>query len=250
MAVQLDDAHILKRTVQLGVHFMPSLDADADKDQLMELARSVRAVDARVFNKYGFNSTAPNGQKAVLMFERDVMLRGVGQAHHTPLVVFPNNMEIALLYRVPEAGKVEIDGQDRPRDEDFDKMVRPIMRLFWDKIKNVDVVRIGKIYEHLWGPFEEGEALQWVLGRFLKAPDVATVAGGNAFLLFQEDGMNVNFLVAPGTTPSASVIQTKLDINNIDVTQRLQINDLDRILSFSTKFSAERFKRLLTGEAQ
>jgi len=250
MAVQLEDARILKRTVQLGVHFMPSLDADADKDQLMDFARCVRAHDPRVFNKYSLNATAPNGQRAVLMFERDIILRAVGQAHNMPLVIFPNNMEVAQLYRIPEAGKAEIDGQDRPRDDDFDKMVRPIMRFFWDKLKNVDVVRIGKVYEHVWGPFEEHEALEWMLQRFVRQPKGMTVVGANAVLVFQENDMNINLVVQSGKGPQGSVMSTRLDINNIDVTQRLQMNDLDKILNLATRFRAERFDTLLMGETQ
>jgi hypothetical protein len=229
---------------------MPSLDADADKDQLMDFARSVRAHDARVFNKYSLNATAPTGQRAALMFERDIILRSVGQAHHTPLILFPNNMELALLYRIPEAGKAEIDGQDRPRDDDFDKMVRPVMRFFWDKMKNVDVWRIGKIYEHLWGPFDEDEALKWVLERFVRQPAGMPVVGANAFLLFQDSGMNINLTVQTGTSPQGSVISTRLDINNIDGTQRLQMNNLDAILSFATRFFADRFGPLVMGDSK
>jgi len=246
MAFLFDDAHILKKTVQLGVHFTPSVDAEADREMLAAFAKQVRALDNRVFNRYAFNRTSPSGQQAALLFERDMVVPKVGQAHNTPLLVYANWMEIALIYRIPEARGVEMDSQERPRDEDFNKMVRLILREFWAKVASVDITRIGKVYEYVWGPFED-DGIGWVTEKFLKVPAEMTVVGGNAFYLFRQEGHNINFLIAPGTSPLGPIIQTKLDINNIDNTQRLQQPELDGILAFATRFHQENMQKLLQG---
>jgi hypothetical protein len=246
MAVIFDSEHILRKTVQLGVNFMPSLDADADKGMLLDFARVVRAGDARLFNKYSLDTNAPTGQRAVLLFERDVPLRGVGQVHHSPLIVFPNSMEVGLIYRLPEATTLEIDGQDYPEDTGFPKQVlRPVLRHFWDKMTHVDVVRIGKVYEYQYGPFEEEEALKWLLANFVRAPKAKEVVAANAFLLFREHDMNINLAVSSARTPHGSVILIKLDINNVDTTRKLQMNDFDAIMSAASEFHKGGFQEIL-----
>jgi hypothetical protein len=251
MAVILDNEHILRKAVQLGVSFMPSLDADADKEKLIDFARAVRVGDAKVFNKYSLDTNAPSGLRAVLLFERDIPLRGVGQVHHCPLIIFPNSMEVGLIYRVPEATTLEIDGQDYPDDTGFPKQVlRPILRHFWDKITHVDIVRIGKVYEYQYGPFEEEDALKWLLANFVKAPKAKQVAAANAFLLFQEHGMNINLAVSSARHPNGSVILVKLDINNIDTTRKLQMNDFDAIMSAAGEFHKGGYQEILKETTQ
>jgi hypothetical protein len=245
MAVIFDSEHTLRKAVQVGVSLMPSLDADADKEKLVDFARVVRASDAKLFNKYSLNTNAPNGLRAVLLFERDVPLRGVGQVHHAPLAVFPNSMEVGLIYRLPEAKTLEIDGQDYPDDTGFPKLVRTVLRHFWDKITHVDIVRIGKVYEYLYGPFDSEDALNWLLANFVREPKAKKAVAANAFLLFQEGGMNMNLSVSSGVMPHGSVIQIKLDINNADITSKLQINNFDTIMTAANEFHKGGFQDIL-----
>jgi len=247
MPIEFVDSKILKKTVQLGIRYAPFIDIEADRDKLAEFAKHVRTTDRRTFNTYSFNKTAPNGMQSALLFERDVRLQGLGQMHHCPLVVFPDFAEIALIYKVAEAPNLEIDGRDRPRDEDFDTLMKSIMRQFFEKIDHVDVNRIGKVYDYIWGPFEE-DAAEWLAQKFVRAPNNLPLTGGNVHFLSRIDSMNVNLQISSGMAPNGFVIQTRLDINNADNTQRIEHSNLNQILEFATRFHRERLRNLLAGE--
>lgn len=245
MPVIFDDAHILKKTVQLGVRFTPMIDSVQDRPVLEQFAQQVRTTDPRLFNRYSFGKPTANSMQSVLLFERDILLKGIGQAHHTPLVVYPSFLELALIYRMPEARGVEIDGIDRPRDEDFTKLVRPVMRQFWEKVNIVDVNHIGKVYEYIYGPYEG--ALDWMNEHVIRAPHLEGYTSSQVIFMFRQEGYNINLNISHGQSPFGEVLQVRLDINNADLTQKLQISDLDTTLAFATKFHTERFAKLLKG---
>jgi hypothetical protein len=248
VAIVLDDAHLLKRTTSYGVNFTTTIDPSADRANVEAFAQQVRTSERHIFNKFTLGKVAPDGAPTVLLFERDILLKGVGQAHHCPLALKANSLEITFINRMPEAPKQEIDSRDHPRDEGVDGLMKTIMRQFWEKLA-VDVNRIGKVYEYIYGPFQEDSTLDWALERFLRKPSGAELLAASGTFLFREGGYTINLNVSPGRSAIGDVIQVRLDIANLDQTQRLENGELADFLTFATRFHHERFK-LLLGESK
>jgi len=252
MSVQIEPTKAFRKTIQCMCPLNPVL-SEADTDQLEALARKVVQKDRRLFNTFrvGPNNATPG---TLLSFQRSVNIPGVGQIQHCPFIVRPNMLEFGLLFQLPESPKLSLDAVNYDDPSGFNKLACELIESFMTTIGSIDILRVGKIYNYHFGPFEPGEALAWMSERFMVIkfpPDCGTLADQTGMLVARVGDKNVNLLVGvERLVQGGELVRVTLDINNSDTTRALDTPKIRQVLDFASAYHSKEFWEIFKGEAQ